>query len=61
MTWVLMVIYMFPGGDQMMRSFHEYKTKEECLREAERAKGYPNPLGLKIDISCRQATITVIK
>jgi hypothetical protein len=60
MIWVMIVIYMSPNGEQLMRSFHEYKTQEECLREAERAKGYPHPFGLKVTISCRQATITVV-
>lgn len=59
MIWVLIVIYSTPGGEHLMRSYHEYKSKEQCISEAERAKSYPHPIGLKVDISCKQATIKI--
>lgn len=59
MTWLLVVVYFAPNGETLMRSFHEYKTQPECLKELERAKDFPHPFGLKIDLSCKQATITI--
>lgn len=59
MIWLLVVLYTTPGGDSLMRSYHEFKTQEECLREAERAKSYPHPYGLKIELTCKQGTVRI--
>lgn len=40
-----------------MKSYHEYNTEKECLQELERAKKYPHPFGLKINLSCKQMSI----
>lgn len=59
MIWLMVVVYSSPGGDLIMRSYHEYQTKEVCIKEAEHAKSYPHPFGLKVDITCKQAVITL--
>lgn len=55
--WMMVVIYLTPGGDPLMKSYHEYKTERECVQELDRARQYPHPMGLKIQLSCEQMTI----
>jgi hypothetical protein len=59
MSWFMLIIYLAPNGQPIMRSYHEYKTKEECISQSEQAKSFPHPFGLKVDITCKQLTITV--
>ena len=40
-----------------MKSYHEYKTESECVQELDRARKFPHPYGLKVQLSCEQMTI----
>lgn len=55
--WVMVVIYLTPGGDPLMKSYHEYKTETECVQELDRARRYPHPMGLRVQLSCEQMAI----
>lgn len=54
---MMVVVYFTPGGDSLMKSYHEFKTKEECIAASDKAKGFPHPYGLTVDISCKQMVI----
>lgn len=55
--WMLVVIFLTPGGDPLMKSYHEYSSEQHCLTEMERAKKFPHPYGLKVQMTCERMKI----
>ena len=55
--WMLVVIFTTPGGDPLMKSYHEYASEKACLEDLTRVKNAPHPYGLKVQLSCEQLTV----
>ena len=54
---MLVVIFLTPGGDPLMKSYHEYSSEKDCLENLERAKSAPHPYGLKVQLTCERMSI----
>jgi hypothetical protein len=57
MKWFLVVVFLSPGGDLLMKSYNEYASEKSCLEDLQRVKNSPHPYGLKLQLSCEQLSI----
>lgn len=59
--WMMVVVFMTPGGDPLMKSYHEYATEKLCLEDVDKALKFPHPYGLKVKITCERMSIEQVK
>jgi predicted ATP-grasp superfamily ATP-dependent carboligase len=55
--WMMVVIFMTPGGDVLMKSYNEYSSEKQCVQELERARQYPHPFGIKVQMTCERMIV----
>jgi len=58
MKWMLVIMFLTPGGDTLYRSYTESSSLEMCMQQRERILASPHPYGLNVKVDCIRASIT---